>query len=181
MHKLGINIPLSTECNPSRNNPTDPPMQIATIPRCISKFGLHVSILRCYEHLQIRHSNETETCEIWKNQDIQSATWQAENRNIIAQEELLRELFSRRRMLRGNSLVKIWIEWERESKAFNSSRKNFSHWDCSKIMIPMRSWERTRACDSFLTVRRWRVIKCMYYYYYYYKEPHWESRTWSKT
>ena len=25
-----------------------------------------------------------------------------------------------------------------------------------------------RACDSFLTVRRWRVTKCMYYYYYYY-------------
>ena len=26
----------------------------------------------------------------------------------------------------------------------------------------------SRACDSFLTVRRWRVTKCMYYYYYYY-------------
>ena len=36
------------------------------------------------------------------------------------------------------------------------------------IAFHMHVIRSSRACDSFLTVRRWRVTKCMYYYYYYY-------------
>ena len=62
--------------------------------------------------VDVRRQAGAKSVDTGKRQEawtISSATWtwKAESRNII---ELLRELSSRRRMLRGRSFVRIWKE-----------------------------------------------------------------------
>ena len=64
-------------------------------------------------------------------------TWKAESRNIIKQEEPLRELSSLKRMLRGRSFVRIWRGWEVElfrlAKQLVSKNRDVVRASCVKV------------------------------------------------
>ena len=82
---------------------------------------------------------------------------------------LLRNSFGQSRFFsRGANGVERDPSWKSRNCTISQKFHNLNSKPISSIYHLNHSHVTTRACDSFLTVRRCARYKCVYYYYYYY-------------